>query len=186
LTAKVGGFEGRALKQGDKLLLKDQRSKIKDQSPKYKISQQLFPSYSRFPTVRVIAGAEFDLLTALSQETFLKENFLIAPNSDRMGFRLTGESIYLLEEKELISSAVNFGTIQLLPDGQMIILMADHQTSGGYPRLANVIDTDLPLVAQLGAGDKLAFHLITLEEAENISLEFERDLNLLKTAVKFL
>lgn len=102
-----------------------------------------------------------------------------------MGFRLQGEPLYLLNDKELVSSAVNFGTIQLLPDGQMIILMADHQTTGGYPRIAHVIPTDLPLLAQLGANDKVAFHLISLQEAENLLIEFENNLNFLKTAVKF-
>ena len=103
-----------------------------------------------------------------------------------MGFRLSGAPLYLLHDKEIVSSAVNFGTIQLLPDGQMIILMADHQTSGGYPRIANVISMDLPLLAQLGANDKVAFHLISLEEAENLAMQFENDLNLLKIRRKFI
>ena len=90
-----------------------------------------------------------------------------------------------MKPKELVSSAVNFGTIQLLPDGQIIVLMADHQTSGGYPRLANVIPTDLPLLAQLGANEKVAFHLITIAEAENLLIKFEKDLNLLKIGVSF-
>jgi antagonist of KipI len=135
--------------------------------------------------VRVVAGAEFDLLTAISQENFLKKNYLLNLQSDRMGFRLGGEPLYLLYDKELVSSAVNFGTIQLLPDGQMIVLMADHQTAGGYPRLANVVPTDLPLLAQLGAHDKIAFHLISLAKAENLVVQFEKELNLLKTGVKF-
>ena len=101
-----------------------------------------------------------------------------------MGFRLEGEPLYLLDNSELVSSAVNFGTIQLLPDGQMIILMADHQTTGGYPRIANVAGIDLPLLAQLGARDKVGFHLVTLEEAENLQLDFEKDLSLLKLGVK--
>ena len=100
-----------------------------------------------------------------------------------MGFRLDGEPLYLLNKIELISSAVAFGTIQLLPDRQMIILMADHQTSGGYPRVAHVISKDLPIVAQLGANDKVNFELISIEEAENLALEFEIDLNLLKIGV---
>lgn len=144
----------------------------------------MIPFYSRFPTVRVTAGAEFEWLKTLSRELFLKEYFVISQNSDRMGFRLQGEPIRLSKKKEILSSAVNFGTIQLLPDGQMIILMADHQTSGGYPRVANVISTDLPLLAQLGAGDKVAFHLVLIEEAENLLMEFEKNLNLLKIAVR--
>ena len=100
-----------------------------------------------------------------------------------MGFRLTGEPLYLIDKIELVSAAVDFGTIQLLPAGQMIILMADHQTTGGYPRLAHIVSVDLPILAQLGAGDKINFQIISLEEAERLALEFEKDLNLLRIGV---
>jgi antagonist of KipI len=66
----------------------------------------------------------------------------------------------------LVSSAVSFGTVQLLPSGQLIVLMADHQTTGGYPRIASVIKADQPKLAQLLPGDKVNFKMITLEEAE--------------------
>ena len=183
LTAKFGGFEGGKLQNDDRI---EFNSKFKIQNSKFKISYNLIPIYSRFPTVRVIAGAEFENLTAFSEQNFLKTDFVVSSNSDRMGFRLKGEPLYLLDKTELVSSAVNFGTIQLLPDGQMIILMADHQTSGGYPRIAGVIPTDLPLLAQLGANDKIAFHLVSLEEAESVAFEFEKDVHFLKTAVKLL
>jgi antagonist of KipI len=180
LKAKIGGLNGRSLQKGDRLFFKQE---AKGERQKVKISQSLIPFYSRFPTVRVTAGAEFEFLTTFSYEVFLHENYVISQNSDRMGFRLQGKPLRLAESKELLSSAVNFGTIQLLPDGQMIVLMADHQTSGGYPRIANVISTDLPLLAQLGAGDKVAFHPVSVEEAENLAVELERELNLLKTAI---
>jgi antagonist of KipI len=182
LKARIGGLQGRKLQSGDRIAfnqIANRQSPIVNRG----VSNSLIPFYSKFPTVRVVAGAEFELLTAISQQNFLKENFTITHNSDRMGFRLAGEPLYLLESKEMISSAVNFGTIQLLPDGQMIVLMADHQTSGGYPRLANVISTDLPLLAQLGANDKVAFHLISLEDAENLLIKFEKNLNFLKIGV---
>lgn len=185
LKAKIGGFEGRKLQIGDRII-PNSKSQIPNSKFNYKVSNSLIPFYSKFPTVRVLRCAEFEILTAISQENFLNNNFTITPNSDRMGFRLRGEPLQLLHAKELVSSAVNFGTIQLLPDGQMIVLMADHQTSGGYPRIANVIPTDLPLLAQLGANDKFAFHLIKIEEAENLLVRFEKDLNLLKIAAKFI
>jgi antagonist of KipI len=150
-----------------------------------KISNSLIPFYSRFPTVRIIKGAEFDNLTALSEQNFLSETFRVSKDSNRMGFRLEGKPLYLLEQKEIVSSAVDFGTIQLLPDGQMIVLMADHQTTGGYPRLGNIISIDLPLAAQLGANEKVGFHLISIEEAEKLLLEFEKDLNFLRIGSKF-
>jgi antagonist of KipI len=89
----------------------------------------------------------------------------------------------LLDGKELVSSAVNYGTIQLLPDGQMIVLMADHQTSGGYPRIAHVISTDLPILAQLGANDKVGFEMISLQLAEDLRIQFEKDINFLRVGV---
>lgn len=183
-VAQIGGFCGRKLKNGDRIFLNSE-----DAAPvgsNYRISPSLIPRYASFPTVRITPGAEFDLLTALGQETFLKENFVISADSDRMGFRLSGKTLHLLDEIELVSSAVSFGTVQLLPDGQAIVLMADHQTSGGYPRLAHVTALDLPLLAQLGPNDKVAFHLVTINEAEDLILEFERDLNLFRTACAFL
>jgi antagonist of KipI len=89
-----------------------------------------------------------------------------------------------LADPQFISTAVNYGTIQALPDGQLIILMADHQTTGGYPRLGHVISHDLPLVGQLGPGDKVAFHLVRVPEAEALAAAFERDVKILKAAVR--
>jgi antagonist of KipI len=184
-SANLRAGIGKALKQGDEVFF---NSKLKIQNSKFnfRVSNSLIPRYSNFPTVRVTAGAEFDGLAELSAETFLKNSFTITRDSDRMGFRLAGAPLYLTEEARLVSSAVNFGTIQLLPDGQMIILMADHQTTGGYPRLAHIAEIDLPLVAQLNANDKIYFKLISLPQAEDLILEREKNLNLLKTAVKLI
>ena len=184
LAAKMGGNGGRKLAAGDRIGFK---SKVKSKKAKEncRISNSLVPMYSRFPTVRIIAGAEFEGLTKKSRDLLVQQDFLISNNSDRMGFRLAGEPIHLAKPRELLSAAVSFGTIQLLPDGQLIVLMADHQTSGGYPRIAHVISRDLPLLAQLGANDKVAFHLTDLKQAERLALEFEKELNFLKVAVKF-
>jgi antagonist of KipI len=182
-SANLKAGIGKPLEKGERIFFRDQRPKTKNQKVNYKISNSLLPRYSRFPTVRVTSGAEFENLTALAAEIFLKNGFAVSPQSDRMGFRLAGEPLYLLNKIELVSSAVNFGTIQLLPDGQMIILMADHQTTGGYPRLAHIAEIDLPLVAQLNPNDKIYFKLISLEEAEELIFEREKDLNFLRTAI---
>jgi antagonist of KipI len=185
LKARIGGFQGRALRKDDRLFFK-QKTDALQRMTNFKVSRSLIPHYSAFPTVRFVPGAEFEMLTEESRVQFQMQNFSIRNESDRMGFRLKGESLNLKEKLELISSAVGFGTVQLLPDGQLIVLMADHQTSGGYPRLAHIISRDLPLAAQLGAGDKLNFSPVTIEKAENLIIEFEKDLNLLKTACRFL
>ncbi len=183
LTAGLGGFEGRKLKKGDVLPLRE-KFKIRTAVPKYAVSRSLIPRYARFPTVRVIAGAEFEMLTALSQEHFLKNTFVISHESNRMGYRLEGESLHLLHEASLLSSSAGFGTIQLLPDGRLIVLMADHQTTGGYPRIAHLISADLPLLAQLGENDKVAFQMISVEEAEEILMAIERELCFLRLGIR--
>ncbi len=197
LIAVIGGFAGRSMQTGDRIgfnskftiqnskLIKIPSPESKDQRLEfpYKISNNLLPRYNAFPTIRVVAGAEFERLTALSEQNFLKQNFTISNESNRMGFRLCGEPLYLLDKIELVSSAVNFGTIQLLPDGQMIVLMADCQTSGGYPRIAHVVSMDLTVLAQLGANDKVGFEIISLSDAEDLTMHSEFELNYLKFGV---
>ncbi|HEX8197642.1 MAG TPA: biotin-dependent carboxyltransferase family protein [Pyrinomonadaceae bacterium] len=185
LSAKIGGFDGRDFQKNDRLFFK-QRATNDEQRTNYRISTSVLPFYSRFPTVRVIASAEWENLSEESQEKFLSNSFSIRRESDRMGFRLAGENLNLTEKIELLSSAVNFGTIQLLPDGQLIILMADHQTTGGYPRLGSAAAVDLPLLAQLNPGDTVNFYLISINEAENLLVQQEIELNYLRTAIRFL
>ncbi len=183
LAVSRGGFAGRKLAANDRIELNKIVSKpIGNLS--FKISSAMVPLYRPFPTVRIIPGAEFKGLDKNGRDLLQNQDFSISNNSNRMGFRLTGKPLTLSRPCELISSAVSFGTIQLLPGGQLIILMADHQTTGGYPRIGHVITRDLPLLAQLGTNDKVAFHLVELEHAEELAVEFERDLNFLRTAVK--
>ena len=184
LAAQIGGHEGRRFVAGDHLEFNEIIKKNPDLAA-VQVSSSLLPSYGRFPTVRIVAGAEFGLLSEKAREMLRAQDFMISTNSDRMGFRLQGESIALDEPHELVSAAVNFGTIQLLPDGQLIVLMADHQTSGGYPRVGHVISRDLPLLAQLAANDKVAFHTIEPREAEQLALEFEKELNFFRVGCRF-
>lgn len=184
LLGKIGGFEGRKLKKGDVLKFNSSFSRSKTKLNRI-ISNSLIPFYSKLPTVRIIKCAEFEQLNTVSIQILQTETFQISNDSNRMGFRLNGKKLCRISKEEILSSAVNFGTIQLLPDGNLVVLMADRQTSGGYPRIANVISTDLPLISQLGANDKVGFHIVSLQEAEDLSYDFERNLNLLKIACKF-
>jgi len=186
LTACVGGVGGRKLVAGDILELRQLHTRPKRDISHVKVSSSLLPFYSRFPTLRVLAGAEYQLLLEVGRELLTGQDLTITNASDRMGFRLSGEPISLSNPLELLSSAVDFGTIQLLPDGQLIVLMADHQTTGGYPRIAHVISQDLPLMAQLGPGDKVGFHLIEHAEAEQLAADFERELRFFRVGCKFL
>lgn len=180
-TNLIAGI-GRTFKKDDKLFFNSKFSRNESKF-NYKLSPSLIPQYSNNVSIRIIAGAEFEGLNNKSKEMFLSGSYKIGLNSNRMGFRLEGESLNLKKPLELVSSAVDFGTIQLLPNGQMIILMADHQTTGGYPRIGNVISQDLPLLAQLGANDRVSFKTISIEGAEKLTLEFEKNIRLLKLAI---
>jgi antagonist of KipI len=180
LAASFGGFHGRRLQNGDTIETKntafDRKLLGRTAAP------SLLPFYRPFPTVRVIAGAEYSLLDPGSRVLFGSQDYLISPDSNRMGFRLGGGPLALTEKIELLSSAVSDGTVQLLPDGQMIVLMAAHQTTGGYPRIAHVVSRDLPLIAQLGPGDKVAFHIVDIRHAEELAVEFEREMTMFRGA----
>lgn len=181
LVAKIGGFHGRRLELGDRLPIGDSPSEISSR-PRW-ISPSMTPRYSRFPTVRITRGAEFASLTAESKDLLATAKFTVTGDSDRMGFRLKGDDMSLIEPQEMLSSAVNFGTIQLLPSGQMVVLMADHQTTGGYPRVGHVVESDLPVLAQLGPGDSVAFEIIDQLDAEKLCIENERNIGVFRAGI---
>jgi antagonist of KipI len=101
-----------------------------------------------------------------------------------MGFRLKGEPLHLLHPKELVSAATTFGTIQLLPDGQMIVLMADHQTAGRLPESRKYHFGRPSCCRQLGSGDRISFKLVSTIEAETAQLALERDLRFFKVGCR--
>jgi antagonist of KipI len=101
-----------------------------------------------------------------------------------MGYRLQTR-LRAKQNGELVSSAVSFGTVQLLPNGELIILMADHQTTGGYPRIAHVASAHLPMLAQKQPGDKIYFRLTDQQNAENLLLLQQHHLLQLQNACTF-
>lgn len=116
--------------------------------------------------IRILCGREWEQIKACSQQLVLSKSFAISPTSNRMGYQLMQEPLKTVASQNLLSSAVTAGTIQLLPSGQLVVLMAGHQTTGGYPRLAHVISADLPRLAQKGPGDSLRFTLTDSMTAE--------------------
>jgi antagonist of KipI len=178
LRAGFGGWHGRALRIDDVLpigastaigarMLQYLEARERA-SGDWSTALTLHPAYSAAPTVRIIAGPEHSALTDESRTTLWNEAFRIAPESDRMGFRLTGHTLELEQPREMLSSGVTAGTIQLPPGGAPIVLMADRQTTGGYPRLGDVIAVDLPLLAQLRPGDHVRFAPIALDVAQEL------------------
>ncbi|HDR5277367.1 TPA: biotin-dependent carboxyltransferase [Bacillus thuringiensis] len=190
IRAAIGGIEGRMLNKGDYFqigaqpemanrfiqdLQKDGRIKTK-----WAINNSVLSKYKKHPKLRVITDFEYDQFTEESRKAFFTKEYKVSNYADRMGYRIEGEVLNRIEEKEVLSNPVTFGTIQVPNGGQPIILMADRQTTGGYPRMGNIISVDLPLLAQLKPGDYVSFEEITLEEAEQLYIEQEVNINLLK------
>jgi len=173
LRAALGGLEGRALRDGDELRA---AAVSRQMVARWHLDERMLPSYSAAQTVRIVPGAqagEFD-------GTLTTAGFKVTSKSDRMGVRLIGPEMARRDARELISATVAPGTVQVPPDGQPIVLMADAQTIGGYPQIAHVISVDLPLVAQLKPGDTLRFREVTLQAAHQLILDRARALALLR------
>ena len=125
-----------------------------------KIPHELIPKNLNNPTVRVLSGPEFEKLPREEIARFFGKKYKISADSNRMGYRLEGSNIPINDAREIISSGILPGTIQLTKSGQPVLLLADAQTSGGYYRIANVISADLDILAQLKPGDSLRFELV--------------------------
>jgi antagonist of KipI len=148
------------------------------------VSASALPRYSANPTVRAIRGAHFDQFDESSRNGFWGRPFTVTPQSDRMGYRLEGPRLALHTAWEPISEPMCAGTIQVPPGGQPIVLMADRQTTGGYPRIGQVATVDLPLIAQTKAGETLTFSEVSLEEAQRLYVEREQAIEEVREGLK--
>ncbi len=188
LTAGVGGWKGQALKKGDELSLKESTLYYagwlkEDKNTRILPWQADSRKVYNYPhEILVTMGHEWERLKPASQNHFLENNFTIHPSSDRMGYNLRSVPLELEQPHELISSAVNFGTLQLLPDGQLIVLMAEHQTTGGYPRIGHVITSHLSKLAQLRPSDCVQFKMVDIAKAEELLFAQYTELQILQRA----
>lgn len=158
LSGGFGGYAGRALRAGDVLpLAPAPHDPVRLAGRQW--SAAMRPAYSAQPTLRLIPGPHVDLFAPGALETLCAQSWRINTTSNRMGYRLEGPSIRYAAPVSLASLGVLPGVIQVPPDGAPILLMADAQTTGGYPIIGVVITADLPLAAQLLPGDALQFAL---------------------------
>ena len=142
-----------------------------------KIDHSLIMHYSPEPVIRIFEGPEMTWMNKQETEKIYVQKFSVSHQSGRMGIRLNSMPIYVNKGEQLVSSAVTKGTIQLTPDGQLIVLMSDCHTVGGYPRVAQIAAADLPLIAQSKPGDIIRFKKILFPEAEELVLAAQKLLN---------
>jgi len=124
--------------------------------------------------IRVVLGPQQEYFTEEAIATLLDAEFRISASADRMGMRLDGPLLQLRRGWDIVSDAIVTGAIQVPGSGQPILLLADHQTTGGYPKIATVISADLPVVGRRGPGDALRFTAVTVEAAEELCRAAER------------
>ncbi len=172
LGAGLGGLSGRAVKAGDKLTIG------RDAGVRVKLGVRRFPKENvccAKRSIRIVGNLFFnresDALSAMTAGLFT-----MSTKSDRMGYRLLGSPIARLKYEKWFSSAIVTGTIQLPKRGEPIILMVDHQTTGGYPVIATVISADIPILAQRSPGDAIQFEIVTYEKAFTELIRQERAL----------
>jgi biotin-dependent carboxylase-like uncharacterized protein len=178
----LGGFQGRALRKGDQVplgpadtatlplaeLLRDSGLQMLADLPHDLALPPHLPGRVRF-----VPGPHWARFTDEAQQAFSTSAYAVTQESDRMGQRLRGVPLTLREPLELVSEATVFGTVQVPPDGQPIVLMADRQSAGGYPKIAYVASADLPAIAQALPGDTLCFTPIDQGAAERLWFDFE-------------
>lgn len=186
VKCRIGGYQGRKLQDGDRIgLFPVDRAGLTGGKQKRKTTGILAKHYKtpnepaappvpevwrereRNVTVRVVLGPQEDYFTREGIQTFATQEYTVTDQCDRMGFRLDGPEIEHSEKgADIISDGIAFGSIQVPSHGKPIIMMADRQTTGGYTKIATVISTDLPKLAQCRPGGRVRFRIISVEEAQ--------------------
>jgi antagonist of KipI len=172
LVSGMGGWHGRALRAGDKLPIGVPRSPVS--------AGRRAPGLTLNPSGRVLLralpGPQADWFRDDALKTLTSVSFRVSPRSNRMGYRLEGPPLARQTPGEPISEPLAFGAVQVPPAGEPILLMADRQTAGGYPKIACVIAADLPLAGQLAPGDVIEFASCSRHDAAAALIARERPL----------
>lgn len=181
LRCGTGGFNGRRLLDQDVIELMNPKISLPNM---YKRYENIMIDSQYEIIVRVMLGPQRETFTEQGIQTFLSTSYRILEDSNRMGYRLDGETIEYRDSVDIISDGIVYGSIQVTTSGMPIVMMADHQTTGGYAKIATVISTDLPLLAQQRVGTYVRFQEVSIKEAIKIARRerrvlkrFKRDTN---------
>lgn len=170
LVSSLGGFQGRALRKGDVLPLGRPANRI----PPRRISQVALFNLKPRKKLRVTDGPQSDQFSEDAKQSFFRALFRVSEDANRLGIRLEGPALSVSMPAEMITEGVTLGAVQITPSGQAIILGVEQQTTGGYPKIANVIGADLHRLGQLRPRDEFRFERIPLAVARSLWLEQER------------
>ena len=170
ILSGLGGFEGRALRKGDVLRIGSTTEPFRKRA----IAPHALDHLSRRNVLRVTPGPQFEWFSESSLRSFFAGAYRVGEQSNRMGLRLEGAVVAQRGAGQMITEGVSLGAIQVPAGGSPIILFVDQQTTGGYPKIANVISADLHRVGQLRPRDEIRFELVTFDEARSLLIEQEK------------
>ena len=183
LRCHIGGLEGRALRAGDRLELAAHPSDAAMLAMRARASKAGVPLPPAGDTVRAVPGPQLDRFTRAGVRAFFEGEYTLTPSCDRMGLRLAGPAVEAAAGTDILSDAILEGSVQISPNGQPVVMLCDHQTLGGYAKIATVIPTDIPILAQKRPGERVRFQAIDAATAAALYrreaarlLEFQRRL----------
>jgi antagonist of KipI len=170
ILSGLGGFDGRPLRKGDVLRIGSTTNLFRKRT----IAPQILERFSSRKVLRVTPGPQVDWFSESSLHSFYDGTYRVGEQSNRMGLRLEGTPVAPRQTAEMITEGVSLGAVQVPAGGLPIILFVDQQTTGGYPKIANVISADLHRVGQLRPRDQIRFEQVTFETARSLLIEQEQ------------
>jgi len=170
ILSGLGGFEGRALRSGDVLHIGSASEIFRKRTIAPQVSEQLLPR----EVLRVTSGPQHEWFSQSFRDSFYSATYRLSEQCDRMGLRVEGAPISQPNHGAMITEGVSLGAIQVPPAGSPIILFVEQQTTGGYPKIANVISADFHRLGQLRPRDEIRFELVTLEAAQSLLIAQEK------------
>lgn len=183
LKSNLGGFKGRKLGPGDEIGFSAPKTSLPNMAKRVLPADDFSASAC---TLRVILGPQDDCFTEAGIKTFLSSTYTLTNEADRMGLRFEGETIEHKNGGDIITDGISFGAVQVPSHGQPIVMMADHQTTGGYTKIAGVISADLPKAAQLKPGCKVNFKAVSVEEAQDTYIKEAEELKKMREKLDFV
>ena len=164
ILSGLGGLEGRPLRKGDALAIGPEPLT----RPQRSVRPEALAQYASRKTLRVTGGPQYDWFPESCRRQFFKESYRVGEESNRVGLRLQGTPLDGPTSGHMITEGVTLGCVQVPPGGQPVILFVEQQTTGGYPKIANIISADLASIGQLRPGDEVRFEKIGLPEAREL------------------
>jgi biotin-dependent carboxylase-like uncharacterized protein len=173
LLSGLGGFEGQALRKGDVLKIGREGGSFRT-FRKNRVAGRAMEKFAPRRVLRVTGGPQSDWFSEAARKEFYAGMYRVTEESNRMGLRLDGAGIASVLGGEMISEGVSLGAVQITASGLPIILFVEQQTTGGYPKIANVISADMSSLGQLRPRDEIRFELVEMETARALLVEQEK------------